>query len=487
MGNVLGNLEPKLVWELFEEITKVPRPSKKEGKILDWMKKFAEENNLEWQQDELGNLVIRKPATPGMENRKGVVIQGHLDMVCEKNSDVEFDFDNDPIQVYVDGDWVKAKGTTLGADNGIGLAMGLALLKSTDIPHPPLELLCTLDEETGLTGAMQLGTDLIKSDILINLDSEEDGAFTIGCAGGMNTSATYKFEGEAVPENHVAYNINLTGLQGGHSGIEIHDGRANAIKLLNRILWTYTDKFDFRVASITAGSAHNAIPREAFATVTVAKADEQAFLDSIKECYETYKQEWLSKEPSISLEAVPTDMPGKVMTKDFQKKLTSSLYAVPHGPLRYSPDIEGLVQTSTNLATIETRENEIFVLTSQRSSVETEKIDMANMVRCAFELGGAEVEHGDGYPAWQPNVNSEILNLAKDLFVKMFGKEPVIEAIHAGLECGLIGEKYPGIDMLSFGPNLKDVHSPDEKVQISTVVKAWNLLKEIIQNIPEKK
>ncbi len=487
MGNVLGNLEPKLVWELFEEITKVPRPSKKEGKILDWMKKFAEEHNLEWQQDELGNLIIRKPATPGMENRKGVVIQGHLDMVCEKNADIDFDFENDPIQVYIDGDWVKAKGTTLGADNGIGLAMGLALLKSKDIPHPPLELLCTLDEETGLTGAMQLGTDLIKSDILINLDSEEDGAFTIGCAGGMNTAATYKFTGEPVPENHIAYNINLTGLQGGHSGIEIHDGRANAIKLLNRILWTFIDKYDMRIASVTAGSAHNAIPREAFAKVTIAKDDEQAFKDNINECYEVYKQEWLSKEPSISLEAVAADMPAKVMSKEFQKKLTSSLYAVPHGPLRYSPDIEGLVQTSTNLATIETRDNEVFVLTSQRSSVETEKIDMANMVRCAFELGGAEVKQGEGYPAWQPNVNSEILNLAKDLFVKMYGKEPVIEAIHAGLECGLIGEKYPGIDMLSFGPNLKDVHSPDEKIQISTVEKAWNLLKEIIQNIPEKK
>ncbi len=486
MGNVLGNLEPKLVWELFEEITKVPRPSKREEKIAAWMVKFAEENNLEWQKDELGNLIIRKPATSGMEDKKGIVIQGHLDMVCEKNSDVEFDFDNDPLQVYIDGDWVKAKGTTLGADNGIGLAMGLALLKSTDIPHPYLELLCTLDEETGLTGAMQLGTDLIKADILINLDSEEDGAFTIGCAGGMNTSASYKYEMDAIPANHTAYAINLTGLQGGHSGIEIHDGRANAIKLLNRILWNYIDKYDFRISSFTAGSAHNAIPREAFAVVTVAKDDESKFLENIKECNDTYKQEWGTKEPSINLEATPTDMPSRVMTKDMQKQLTTSLYASFHGPLRYSPDIDGLVQTSTNLATIETKDDEVFVLTSQRSSVESEKIDMANMVRCAFELGGAKVEHGDGYPAWQPNINSPILNIAKNIFIEMYGKEPVIEAIHAGLECGLIGEKYPGIDMLSFGPNLKDVHSPDEKMQISTVVKCWNLLLEIVKNIPAK-
>lgn len=487
MGNVLGNLEPKLVWEMFEEITKVPRPSKKEDKIAAWMIKFAEEHGFEHQEDDAGNIIIRKPASPGMENKKGIVIQGHLDMVCEKNADVEFDFDNDPIQVYVDGDWVKAKGTTLGADNGIGLAMGLALMISPDIKHPYLELLCTRDEETGLTGAMKLGTDLIKADILINLDSEEDGAFTIGCAGGINTSASFEYQDEPVPANHVPYEITLKGLQGGHSGIEIHDGRANAIKLLNRVLWEFNQKFDFRLAAINAGSAHNAIPREGFADVTVAKDDEDKFIKAVEEFNNIFKDEWSSKEPTISLTAAKTDMPGKVMTKDMTSKLTSSLYASPHGPLRFSPDIEGLVQTSTNLATIETKDNEVFVLTSQRSSVETEKTDMANMVRCAFELGGAKVEHGDGYPAWQPNVNSEILNIAKKTFVDLFGKEPVIEAIHAGLECGLIGEKYPGIDMLSFGPNLKDVHSPDEKVQISTVQRAWQLLLEIINNIPEKK
>lgn len=486
MGNVLGNLEPKLVWDIFEEITQIPRPSKKEEKIAAWAVKFAEDNGFEWEKDTLGNLIIRKPATPGMENKKGVVVQGHLDMVCEKNSDVEFDFDNDPIQPWIDGDWVKAKGTTLGADNGIGLAMGLAIMKSNDIPHPAFEVLCTLDEETGLTGAMQLGTDLIKSDILINLDSEEDGAFTIGCAGGMNTSATYKYEEDSIPSNHVAYEITLKGLQGGHSGIEIHDGRANAIKLLNRILWTFIGKYDLRLSSIKAGSAHNAIPREAFAVVTVAKDHESQMLQNITECNATLKAEWGTKEPGIQLSAESTDTPNRVMTKEFQKKLTTSLYASPHGPIRYSPDIDDLVQTSTNLATIDTRDNEIFVLTSQRSSVETEKTDMATMVRAAFELGGAVVKHSDGYPAWQPNIESPILNTAKNIFTEVFGKEPKIEAIHAGLECGLVGEKYPGIDMISFGPNLKDVHSPDEKLQISTVQNCWKLLLEIVKNIPDK-
>ena len=486
MANVLGQLEPKQVWEIFEQITQVPRPSKKEEKILAWAINFAKENGFDYQQDKLGNLIIRKPATKGMENRKGIVVQGHTDMVCEKNADVEFDFNTDPIQLIIDGDWVKANGTTLGADNGIGLAMGLALMKSKDIPHPALEVLMTRDEETGLTGAIQLGTDLVKSEILINLDSEEDGAFTIGCAGGTNTAATFRYDEDAIPSNHVAFNVSLRGMQGGHSGIEIHDGRANAIKLLNRVLWTIIRKFDVRISSIKAGSAHNAIPREAFAVISVAKDHEIQFLQNISEWNNTLKQEWQSKEPNINLTATATEFPAKVMTKDFQKKLLSSLYTVAHGPLRYSPDIKGLVQTSTNLAIIETHDLEVFVLTSQRSSVESEKTDMANAVRAAFELGGAIVKHGDGYPAWQPNINSSILNLAKEIFKKMYGKEPKIEAIHAGLECGLIGEKYPGIDMISFGPTLKDVHSPDERVQISAVQKCWNLLHEIVKNIPVK-
>jgi dipeptidase D len=483
---VLSELQPQLVWDIFEEITKVPRPSKKEEKIIAWTKEFGKKYNCEMQEDKLGNLVLRKPATPGMEDRKAIVIQGHVDMVCEKNSDVEFDFDNDPIQVYIDGDWVKAKGTTLGADNGIGVAMGLALIASTDIPHPALEVLCTLDEETGLTGAMQLGTDLLQADILINLDSEEDGAFTIGCAGGQNTAGTFKYDADAVPAGVESFKLVVKGLQGGHSGIEIHDGRANAIKLLNRILFEASSKFDIRLASMNAGSAHNAIPREAFAVVTVANEHVEEFKAFVAKCEEIYKDEWISKEPNIAVFTEAADKPAKVMTKEFAGRFIQSIYAMPHGPLRYSPDIDGLVQTSTNLSIVETRDMEIYVLTSQRSSVETEKKDMANMVRIALELGGAVVKQGDGYPAWQPNMNSPILKAAVEMHKKVRGFDPKIEAIHAGLECGLVGEKYPHMDMLSFGPNLKDVHSPDEKIQISTVEHCWNLLKEIVQNIPVK-
>lgn len=487
MGQVLGHLEPKIVWDIFEEITKIPRPSKKEEKIAAWVIKFAKDNGLEYATDKLGNIVVRKPATAGMENRKGVVIQGHIDMVCEKNADVVHDFDTDPLKIMIDGDWVKAQGTTLGADNGIGVAMGLAVLQSKDIPHPPMEVLCTLDEETGLTGAIQLGTDLLKhADILINLDSEEDGAFTIGCAGGANTAATFRYEEDSVPAGHVAYEVTVKGLQGGHSGIEIHDGRANAIKLLNRALWNLSKKFDMRLSFFKAGSAHNAIPREAFAIVTVAKEQEAKFLEKIANIQVVLKSEWITKEPNIQFLATSKDLPAKVMTKCMQNRLLNSLYAVAHGVARFSPDIAGLVQTSTNLAIIETRDLEVFVLTSQRSSIETEKNDMANAVRAAFELGGAVIKQGDGYPGWQPNVNSPILNIAKEISAKQYGKEPKIEAIHAGLECGLVGEKYPGMDMISFGPNLKDVHSPDERLQISTVGNCWKLLCEILKNIPVK-
>lgn len=480
----LSGLKPQKVWDYFEQICQYPHPSKKEHKLAAYLESWAKEKGYEVEKDELGNMAIRKPATPGMENRKAITIQGHIDMVCEKNSDVEFDFENEAIQAYVDGDWVKAKGTTLGADNGIGIAMGMAILDG-DTPHPDVEILATLDEETGLTGAMQLSKDLIKGDILINLDSEEDGAFTIGCAGGMNTSATFKYEADAVPADTVALKVIIKGLMGGHSGIEIHDGRANAIKFLNRLLYTAND-FDFRLSSFNAGSAHNAIPREAFAVITLPAAQEADFMAFVAKYDEVIKGEYQSKEKNIQALAEKTDMPARVMTKDMQTRIIKSFYAMPHGVYRMSPDIKGLVQTSTNFAVVETREEEIYVLTSQRSSVETEKPDMANQVRIALELGGAEVQNGDGYPAWQPNVNSPILGTAVEIFKKQYGHEPKIEAIHAGLECGLIGEKYPNMDMLSFGPNLQDVHSPDERIQISSTERIWNLLVEIIQNIPQK-
>ncbi|PKL85900.1 MAG: cytosol nonspecific dipeptidase [Ignavibacteriae bacterium HGW-Ignavibacteriae-1] len=483
---ILGALEPQEVWYYFEEITKYPRPSKQEEKIAAYIKGWAVDQGFELQEDKLGNFVVRKPATPGMENRKPVCIQGHIDMVCEKNADVEFDFENDPIQVYIDGDWVKAKGTTLGADNGIGVAMGMAVMTTEGVKHPALELLCTLDEETGLTGAMQLGTDLLKAEILINLDSEEDGAFTIGCAGGLNTRGIYAYHADNVPGDTVAYTIAVKGLKGGHSGIEIHDGRGNAAKFLNRILWNATNKLNIRVADFNSGNKHNAIPREGFATVVVAKAAEGDFLKFIADFDQQYKREYGSKEPNVSITAEATAIPARVMTPEFQKRLLTSFYVMPHGVYRMSPDIAGLVQTSTNFAIVETKENTIEVLTSQRSSVETEKKDMAAVVQLSFELGGAEVKFGDGYPAWEPNVNSPILKEAVEVYTKLFGKEPHIEAIHAGLECGLVGEKYPNMDMLSFGPDLREVHSPNEMISITSTAKCWKLLKKILEEIPVK-
>ncbi len=485
MANALKGIEPQIVWDYFENILQYPHPSKKEHKLAAYIESWAKEHKFEVQKDTTGNIVVRKPATAGMEDRLPIGIQGHIDMVCEKNSDVTFDFEKDPIQAYIDGDWITAKGTTLGADNGIGVAMGMAIMTG-GFPHPDIELLCTLDEETGLTGAMTLETNMLKAKILINLDSEEDGAFTIGCAGGMNTSATFKYIAEDVPDDSVAFEIVLKGMQGGHSGIEIHDGRANALKFCNRLIYNAQKEFDLRLSSIRGGSAHNAIPREAFAVVTVPSAKENDFLAFVKNYDAMIKAEFKSKEPNIVAEAKEVAVPKRVMSKDMQSKLLNSFYAMPTGVYRMSPDIKGLVQTSTNFAVVETRDDEVFVLTSQRSSVETEKLDMAAVVRASLVLGGAVVKQGDGYPAWQPNMDSKILNIAKETYKNKYGHDAKIEAIHAGLECGLIGEKYPGMDMLSFGPNLVDVHSPDEKIQISSTKKCFDLLQEIINNIPKK-
>jgi dipeptidase D len=486
MARALEGIEPKAVWRIFEDMCQVPRPSKKEEKIIAHIKNWAKDHGFDVKDDKTGNFVVRKPATPGMENRKTVCIQGHVDMVCEKNSDVEFDFDNDPIQCYIDGDWVKAKGTTLGADNGIGVAMGMAIMESDDIAHPAIELLCTLDEETGLTGAMGLATDLLDADILINLDSEEDGAFTIGCAGGLNTNAHYKYEADDATDELVYYELFIKGFKGGHSGIEIHDERGNAAKFMNRLLWTLTHKYNVRLSSFNSGNKHNAIPREAFAVVGVSKPAVKDFEKYLNEFHKQTVAEYGTKEPNLQVGFEKSNKPDRVMQQDFQRRLLNSLYCVPHGVYRMSPDIEGLVQTSMNFAIVETRADEVFLLTSQRSSVESEKRDLANIVQSAIELGGGKAVFGDGYPAWEPNINSPILNEAKEIFKGLFNKEPVIEAIHAGLECGLIGEKYPGMDMLSFGPTLKDVHSPDEKINIPTTQNCWKLLVEIIKNIPEK-
>jgi dipeptidase D len=417
----------------------------------------------------------------------GFCIQAHLDMVCEKNRDVEFDFDNDSIQTWIDNGWVKAKGTTLGADNGMGMAMGLAILTAPNLQHSDYELLLTLDEETGLTGAMELGRDLLKtSDILINLDTEDDHTFSIGCAGGINTIGNYKYESEATPAGYDFYEVGVKGLMGGHSGVEIHEERGAATKFITRMLFEINRKFDIRISTIDSGSKHNAIPREAFAKVAIKSDQVSDVLAFISAHSNTIQNEYKSVEKNVSAVAEKTDATDKVMTKAFQSRLLQSFYAMPHGIIRWSPDIKGLVQTSTNFAVIETSHDNVKVLTSQRSSVESEKMNLANQIRSVIELGGGVVIQNDGYPSWEPNMDSPILVTAKEVHTKIFGFEPVIEAIHAGLECGLIGERYPHLDMLSFGPTIKEPHTPDEKVEIVTVDNTWKLLLGIIENLPRK-
>ena len=488
MSNPLSNLEPKAVFHYFGELSKYPRPSKKEEKAVAFVENWAKERGIKLEKDKRGNLLLTKPATSGMENKQSVCIQGHIDMVCVAEKGHNIDFDNDPIDVYVDekNGVVKARGTTLGADNGIAIAMGMALLDSKDIPHPQIELLCTMDEETGLTGAYELATDLIKSKILINVDSEDEGVFTIGCAGGINTIAHYKYVAENVPANTTPYKIIVEGLKGGHSGIEINDGRANSNKLLTRILWKATELFDIALSTFEGGTKHNAIPCESQAVIVVPNSKKSDFEKFIAEMTSTVKKEFASKEPNLKIECHTVEMPKRVLSKDAQLKLLGSFYVVAHGVLRMSPDIKGLVQSSSNFAIVETQENEIFVLTSQRSSVGSEKLNIVEKIKAAFILGGASVETTDGYPAWEPSVSSPLLQLAKEVYQKMYKKEPIVETIHAGLECGLIGDKYPRMDMISIGPDLRDVHSPEERLSIKSTKNVWDFLLELLKSVPNK-
>ncbi|HOI29963.1 MAG TPA: aminoacyl-histidine dipeptidase [Melioribacteraceae bacterium] len=484
MGNVLGNLKPGLLWKHFEEICNIPHPSRKEEKIAKYVTGFAKNNNLEFQTDEFGNIVIRKPATPGFENRTPVVLQGHLDMVAEKNNDVAHDFDKDPIQAYIDGDWVKARGTTLGSDNGIGVAAALAVLESNDLQHGPVEALFTLDEETGLNGAQALKPGFLKSKILINLDSEEDGAFYIGCSGGQNTFVKFTFKPSEIPANTIALELKVTGLKGGHSGLDIQTGRGNAVKLMSRLLHDLNNKFGIRLVSINGGSKHNAIPRETFAVVRIAKklsADIFAYVESYNGIV---KEELASVEPNLNVSASEIKSKAKVMDKTLAANLIDSLYSVPNGVIKMSADIEGLVETSSNLAVVVTKGKTVEVILSQRSSVESEKKDISNSIVALFRLAKAEVKQGDGYPGWKPDIHSPVLAVMKNVYESMYNNHPEVKAIHAGLECGIIKERFPDMDMISFGPTITGAHSPDEQVQISTVEKFWNLLLNALRNIP---
>lgn len=486
MGTVLGHLKPELVWYHFEEICQYPRPSKKEEKVAEYIVSVGKRLGLQTEKDKFGNILIRKPATPGYENRKTVALQGHIDMVCEKNRDVEHDFDKDPIYPYIDGDWVKAKGTTLGADNGIGVATVLAILEAKDVEHGPLECLFTLDEETGLTGASNLKKGWLKADILINMDSEELGTLFIGCSGGKNTAATFKTKLQKSPRNYSAFELKVAGLKGGHSGLEIHVGRGNAIKILNRVIWEYSQVKKLHLVEIYGGNKHNAIPREAFAVVLIPKSDEKNFKKFVSKYNSTVKAEFAVVEPDLSVSIEKYPVPEKIMDEKVQKHLINALYAIPHGVIKMSNDIPGLVETSTNLAVVETVGKNINIVTSQRSPVASENVDITNMVTSVFKLAGAEISYGDGYPGWAPDINSDVLKVFKSTFTRMYGKEPVVTAIHAGLECGIIKEKYPDMDMISFGPTMFGVHSPDERLQISTVPEFYNQLVNVLKNIPVK-
>jgi len=482
MNNIL-TLTPSRVFYYFNEICKIPHPSKKEEKIIAWLLKTGNALGLETKRDKIGNVLISKPATKGKENVTPVIFQSHVDMVCEKNSDTVFDFDKDAIQPYIDGEWLKAKGTTLGADDGMGVAIQLALLEDKTIAHGPIECLFTVDEETGLTGAFNLEAGFMNGKMLLNLDSEDEGEFFIGCAGGKDTQAILEIEWEdKMPKDVIAYNIYVKGLQGGHSGDDINKGRGNAVKLLNRILWNAYQDFDLYIADIDAGNLRNAIAREGRAHIIIPKNCKEKFENYLKEMDKTYKEELRITDPGVTVAFEEAKMPKKILNELLQIDLMNALYVCPHGVLAMSQDIPNFVETSTNLASIKFKEGKIYISTSQRSSLESKKQDAVDMVSASFfTIGADEVNSGDGYPGWTPNPNSEALKMLVEAYKNLFKKEPEVKAIHAGLECGLFSEKYPGLDMVSYGPTLRGVHSPDEKLKIDTVQQVWDLTVEFLR------
>ncbi len=482
----MKDLKPKALWNNFQKLCDIPRPSKKEDKVVEFIKKFGLDLGLETKTDEVGNVLIKKPATKGMEDLKTVVFQGHLDMVPQKNSGVDFDFEKDPIQAYVDGEWVTAKDTTLGSDNGMGVAAAMAVLEANDIAHGPIEALFTVDEETGMTGAFNLKPGFVEGDILLNMDSEDEGDLYIGCAGGMDTISRFKFSEEEIPENMTGYQIKISGLKGGHSGLDIHLGRGNANKILNRILWVATRKNGLRLSSFNGGTLRNAIPREAEAHAAIPTANETAFLEAFKELTGNIKNELSAVEPNLKIEAITIDAPAKVIDLDTQNSLLNAIYACPNGVLSMIADMPDVVETSTSLGVVKTENGTIEIVSLSRSSVDSLKESTGNMIVSIFEPLGASVEHKGSYPGWKPNIDSPILKTMKEVYNKKFGKIPAVKVIHAGLECGLIGDVNPQLDMISFGPTIDAPHSPDERVHIGSVQKFWDFLLETLKDVPKK-
>ncbi|MDR1455987.1 MAG: aminoacyl-histidine dipeptidase [Tannerella sp.] len=481
----LSGLQPAAVWKYFYEVTQIPRPSGKEGKIIRYLESFAAEHQLPVEKDGAGNVLICKPATPGYENRPAVILQSHLDMVCEKNRGVIHDFEKDPITTVVDGDWLRAEGTTLGADNGIGIAAELALLASEDVEHGPVECLFTVDEETGLTGAAALKEGFMTGKILLNLDSEDEGELFIGCAGGKSTTATFAYEPQPAPADLHYFRLNVSGLNGGHSGSDIHKGLGNAVKLLARFLSLLKKDFRPVLAALEGGNLHNAIARESYAVAGVRPEAREAACVLLNHFAADVENELKHADPGVRLTMETVEAPQTCFDDSLTDRLTDALLACPHGVTGMSCEMEGLVETSTNLASVKMKEGgRIVVGTSQRSSVESAKTAVADQVAAVFRLAGAAVEQGEGYPGWAPDTRSGILKTARETYLKLFGKEPEVKAIHAGLECGLFLKKYPYLDMISFGPTLRDVHSPNERIEIATVDLWWRHLLEVLKNIP---
>ena len=485
-SNDIRNLEPKAIWENFYALTQIPRPSGKKEQIGQYLEDFGKSLGLETLRDETGNVLIRKPATPGMEDRKAVVLQAHMDMVPQKNSHVSHDFEKDPIETRIDGEWVTANETTLGADNGIGVAAAMAVMQSTGIPHPAVEMFITVDEETGMFGAFGLQPDFLKGDILINLDSEDEGELYVGCAGGIDADITFKYKEVEVPEGDVAFKLSLTGLKGGHSGVDIHLQRANANKLLFRFLKVAVAEYDARLCCFEGGSLRNAIPREAFSAVTVPADGVDDLLELVAEYETLFQTEFEGVEDGIKFTAEKTDKVKGLMPEEIQDDLINAVTACPNGVYRFIPELPDVVETSNNLAIIRSDGSSITACCLIRSSVESRKEELASMVESAFTLAGAKVEFKGGYPGWKPNLASPILKEMTDIYEKNFGKTPRIMIIHAGLECGILGTHYPNMDMISFGPTIRFPHSPAEKVNIPTVQKFWDFLLHTLANIPKK-
>lgn len=483
MNEEIRNLKPTELWNKFADLNAVPRASKKEERVIAFMKDFGKQLGLETIEDGVGNVIIRKPATKGLENRKTVVLQSHLDMVHQKNNDTDFDFETQGIRMYVDGDWVRAKGTTLGADNGLGVATIMAILESKTIEHPAIEALFTIDEETGMTGAKGLEGGLLQGDILLNLDTEEDDEIGVGCAGGVDVTATGTYDETDAPKNAVPYKIEVTGLQGGHSGMDIIKGLGNANKLMNRLLFAIKDSM--QLAELTGGSLRNAIPRESVAEIMVTSED--AFLKNFQVMKKAIEVEFRSLEPNLSITAEQNaQLHDKVMDATDQTKFLNAMNAAHNGVFRMSPDIDDLVETSNNVAKVMVGDGKIKIECLTRSSVESSKKDLANVLTSTFELAGYQVKLAGDYPGWAPNMNSEILQVLDSLYFKMNGEKANVAACHAGLECGILGQNYPEMDMISFGPTIKGAHSPDERASISSTQKYWEFVLEILKNIPER-